>query len=271
MEYLNCLKEQQGGFSFDLMKRNEQLQKTMPQFTKTGTTIVGVLCKDGVVLGADTRATSGPIVEDKNCEKIDYLAPNMYCCGAGTAADTFYIKHLMSSNLELMRLQTGRESRLTTVVARLSTLLHKYQGHMGAALIIGGYDFKGPQLVMISPAGNYSYLPFCTMGSGSLAAVAILETKYKDDLTIEEGKALVLEAVEAGILHDLGSGSNVDLCVLTKGKTDYLRNFRTDNKKEFERKFPYKFPLGNTPFLREMSFTLEKVELSKEEKMEILS
>jgi len=53
---------------------------------------VGVMCKDGVVLGADTRATSGPIVEDKNCEKIDYMAPNIYCCGAGTAADTFYIK-----------------------------------------------------------------------------------------------------------------------------------------------------------------------------------
>lgn len=64
----------------------------MPGFTKTGTTIVGVLCKDGVVLGADTRATAGTIVEDKNCEKIDYMAPNIYCCGAGTAADTFYIK-----------------------------------------------------------------------------------------------------------------------------------------------------------------------------------
>lgn len=96
MEYLDVLKQQQGGFSFENFKRNElltsSLQKTMPAFTKTGTTIVGVLCKDGVVLGADTRATSGPIVEDKNCEKIDYLAPNMYCCGAGTAADTFYIK-----------------------------------------------------------------------------------------------------------------------------------------------------------------------------------
>lgn len=64
----------------------------MPGFTKTGTTIVGILCKDAVVLGADTRATAGEIVEDKNCEKIDYMAPNIYCCGAGTAADTFYIK-----------------------------------------------------------------------------------------------------------------------------------------------------------------------------------
>lgn len=55
---------------------------------KTGTTIVGLTYKDGIVLGADTRATNGPIVADKNCEKIHYIAPNIYCCGAGTSADT---------------------------------------------------------------------------------------------------------------------------------------------------------------------------------------
>ena len=60
----------------------------------------------------------------------------------------------MASNLDLMRLNTGRESRVSTVVARLSSMLHKYQGHIGAALIIGGYDVKGPQLCMISPQGK---------------------------------------------------------------------------------------------------------------------
>ncbi len=44
--------------------------------------------QDGIVLGADTRSTSGSTVADKNCEKIHYIAPNIYCCGAGTAADT---------------------------------------------------------------------------------------------------------------------------------------------------------------------------------------
>lgn len=76
-----------------------------PKLMKTGTTIVGCMFKDGVVLGADTRATSGSIVEDKNCEKIDYMAPNLYCCGAGTAADTFYIKRKSFSLLSFKRLQ----------------------------------------------------------------------------------------------------------------------------------------------------------------------
>jgi 20S proteasome alpha/beta subunit len=59
-----------------------------PKTKKTGTTIAGVMFKDGIILGADTRATEGPIVCDKNCEKIHYIAPNIYCCGAGTSADT---------------------------------------------------------------------------------------------------------------------------------------------------------------------------------------
>jgi hypothetical protein len=102
-----------GGFDFSLIKRNQLLEGkgvTLPKAWKTGTTIAGVMFKvclcttlsslsliiipsclhqqDGVVLGADTRSTSGSTVADKNCEKIHYIAPNIRCCGAGTAADT---------------------------------------------------------------------------------------------------------------------------------------------------------------------------------------
>jgi len=59
-----------------------------PVAKKTGTTICGIIYKDGVVLGADTRATEGSIVADKNCAKIHYISKYIYCCGAGTAADT---------------------------------------------------------------------------------------------------------------------------------------------------------------------------------------
>ena len=78
-----------GGFQFDNVQRNallERLGMHAPKAIKTGTTIAGIIFKDGVMLGADTRATEGPIVADKNCEKIHYIADNIYCCGAGTAA-----------------------------------------------------------------------------------------------------------------------------------------------------------------------------------------
>ena len=94
---------------------------------KTGTTIAGIIFKDGVVLGADTRATAGPIVADKNCEKIHYLAPNIFVCGAGTSADCENVTEMMGSNLTLHRLNTGRECRVVTAVSMLSQYLFRYQ------------------------------------------------------------------------------------------------------------------------------------------------
>jgi len=72
-----------GGFDFQALHASVC---RMP--TKTGTTICGVVFDGGIVLGADTRSTNGETVADKNCQKIHYIAPNIYCCGAGTAADT---------------------------------------------------------------------------------------------------------------------------------------------------------------------------------------
>src|SRR2546429_5463729 len=117
----------------------------IPKATKTGTTIAGIVFKDGIILGADTRATNDTIVADKNCEKIHYLAPNMYCCGAGTAADTEKTTALISSQLELHQLTTGRQARVVTAMTMLKQLLFRYQGHIGAALVLGGYDVSGPQ------------------------------------------------------------------------------------------------------------------------------
>lgn len=79
--------------------------------------------QDGVVLGADTRATEGSIVCDKNCIKIHKIASNIYCCGAGTSADTENVTGLVESALELHRLETGTEPRVVTAMTRLKQRL----------------------------------------------------------------------------------------------------------------------------------------------------
>ena len=228
------------GFSFDNIHRNamiEQMAKAgnatlgtstnsyLPQATKTGTTIVGLVYKDGVVLGADTRATGGTEVADKNCEKIHYLAPNIYCCGAGTAADTEKTTELISSQLDLLRMNTGgSQSRIVTACTMLKRMLFKYQGHVSAALVLGGCDVNGPHVYQIYPHGSTGKLPYTTMGSGSLAAMSVFETGWAEDMTEEEGVELVKRAILAGVFNDLGSGSNVDTCVIrTDGTTSLVR------------------------------------------------
>ncbi|CAL4965765.1 unnamed protein product [Urochloa decumbens] len=241
-----------GGFSFDLCPRNGMLEKKglmVPGFLKTGTTIVGVVFADGVVLGADTRATEGPIVADKNCEKIHYVAPNIYCCGAGTAADTEAVTDMVSSQLELHRYATGRESRVVTTLTLLKSHLFRYQGHVSAALVLGGVDCTGPHLHTVYPHGSTDTLPFATMGSGSLAAMSVFESKYKEGLTREEGIQLVSDAICAGINNDLGSGSNVDVCVITKGTTEYLRNHQLPNLRTYVSSKGYSFVQGQTEVL----------------------
>ncbi|TVU17128.1 hypothetical protein EJB05_33143 [Eragrostis curvula] len=242
-----------GGFDFGLCRRNQSLVEKgglkIPGFLKTGTTIVGLVFKDGVVLGADTRATEGPIVADKNCEKIHFMAPNIYCCGAGTAADTEAVTDMVSSQLQLHRYATGRESRVVTALTLLKSHLFKYQGHVSAALVLGGVDCTGPHLHTVYPHGSTDTLPFATMGSGSLAAMSVFESKYKEGLTREEGIKLVAEAISGGIFNDLGSGSNVDVCVITKGKTEYLRNYLLPNPRTYVSSKGYSFTKGQTEIL----------------------
>ncbi|KAK6922307.1 Proteasome, subunit alpha/beta [Dillenia turbinata] len=227
-----------GEFGFDLCKRNEMLIKKgvqPPSYRKTGTTIVGLIFQDGIILGADTRETAGPIVCDKNCEKIHYMAPNIYCCGAGTAADTEAVTDMVSSQLQLHRYHTGRESRVITALTLLKSHLFNYQGYVQAALVLGGVDVTGPHLHTIYPHGSTDTLLFATMGSGSLAAMTIFESKYREGLT-------VTEAICSGIFNDLGSGSNVDVCVITKGHKDYLRNHLLPNPRSYISPKGFLFP-----------------------------
>jgi 20S proteasome subunit beta 2 len=97
-------------------------------------------------------------------------------------------------------------------------------------------------------------MPFLTMGSGSLAAMGILETEYREEngelvMTEEEAIDLCSRAIEAGIYHDLGSGSNVDYVVINKDGHRLVRSHKSDNKKLYDLPGGYNFPIGTTKVL----------------------
>jgi 20S proteasome subunit beta 2 len=208
---------------------------------KTGTTICGVVFKDGVVMAADTRATGGSTVGDKNCEKIHYMAPNIRTCGAGTAADCDHVTKMMRRELEMHRFNTNSENRVQMVAGKLAANAFKYGGHLGTHLIVGGVDCKGPQLLEVSNDGNCYAFPYLTMGSGSLAAMGVLESQYREDINEQEAMNLCIAAIEAGVYHDLGSGSNVDVCVIKRGKVEMHRNIKSDNFKVYSKPGGYQF------------------------------
>jgi len=236
----NCLssrwKPQPSGFSFENIYRNKMIKESLkytshyssnkdiyknavfiPSTRKTGTTVVGVVYKDGIIIGSDTRETCEDVVVNKSCNKIHYLAPNIYCCAAGTSADVNKTTEVISSELELHQMNTGmNQLRVVTACALLKRKLYRYQGYIGASVILGGCDLKGPQVYQINQHGSTSKLPFTTMGSGALAAMSIFETYWMEDMSEASALNLVERAVAAGVFNDLGSGSNVDICVIRK-------------------------------------------------------
>lgn len=159
---------------------------------------------------------------------------------------------MISSQLNLHRLSTKRESRVVTAMTMLKRYLFRYQGHIGAHLVLGGYDCNGPHLYSIHAHGSVDRLPYLTMGSGSLAAMAVFESKFKPNMEKEEAMALVHEAVLSGMSNDLFSGNNMDMCIVTEGKMDYRRGYDLHFNREME-KLDHNFKKGTTTFLTEES------------------
>ncbi|RYH12449.1 hypothetical protein EON65_38300 [archaeon] len=206
--------------------------------TKTGTTIVGLCCRDGVVLGADTRSTGGPLIVDKNKLKIHTISPRIFACAAGTSADC---DHLCRKTRIALALQSidfelcGDYQMLNSVPSAVNSLCESLWDRQAgsrkpsAVFIIGGVDSEGAKLYQIDSDGLPLRVAYGSLGSGSPDAVSVLETLCADksrpshshldidtyvDISVQEGIEVVRKAVQAGILNDLGSGSHVDLCVI---------------------------------------------------------
>ncbi|CAJ1957092.1 unnamed protein product [Cylindrotheca closterium] len=211
---------------------------------KTGTTIAGCCVGQHVVLAADTRATEGTMVADKRCQKLHLLANNAWCAGAGTSAD---LDHLTKECLYTMSFQTlmdksignsnsgedpegdqkakislAEDDLIFVGIVPIEQLCRFFQdrlfrarGNLGANLILGGvYDGKA-HLRALHPHGSMDIdLPFTALGSGGLAAMGVLEEGYSKVQSVQEGIQLCERAILAGIKNDLGSGSQVDVCVI---------------------------------------------------------
>uniref|UniRef100_A0A7S2UCC5 Proteasome endopeptidase complex n=1 Tax=Attheya septentrionalis TaxID=420275 RepID=A0A7S2UCC5_9STRA len=215
-----------------------------PLRKKTGTTIVGCCAystnssqPDVVILGADTRATEGTIVADKRCEKVHQITPHIWCCGAGTSGDidavvrrarfTFQLRsRLLDNNAnEHIPNEDGDDDRMmmtrvSSVCRFLRDQLYEARGGLGVNLVLGGYDevLERAILCAIHPHGSIDMIPYTALGSGGLAAMSILESRWKPRLTVEEATDLVVAAIESGIANDMGSGSQVDVCILGPGQ-----------------------------------------------------
>lgn len=208
------------------------------KFTSTGTTIVGLCCVDGVVLGADTRSTGGSLVMDKGKLKIRPIASRIHACGAGTSAVCEKIAEQARHELALDRIDQELSSEFASfnsVPSAVNSIVNalKSKEKASAVFIVGGIDSAGPKLYQIDDSKSPNRLAYGSLGSGCTDALAVLESSLSqlmDDnnpflvnIKCSEAIEIVRNAVKAGILNDLGSGSHVDMCVITRDNVQQWR------------------------------------------------
>ncbi len=200
------------------IKMSKSLQIDAPTL-KTGTTTVGLTCKDAVILGTDKRATMAYFVASKTAEKLHMIQDHLWMTIAGGVADALYLVDILRAETNIYQLvHDGRPILVKSAAKLLSNIL--YQNKMfpfQVGLILGGVtEEEGPVILDISAYGSILPEKYCAVGSGQNFSYGVLEARYKDNLTIEEGKEIVKKAITSSIIRDMASGNGIDLVTVKK-------------------------------------------------------
>ena len=195
-----------------------EYQNPQSQTFKTGTTTVGLICKDAVILGTDKRATMSYFVASKTSEKLHKIQDHLYMTIAGGVADAQYLIDVLRAETTLYQLKEERPIKVKSAGKILSNILYRnkmfpYQ----VGLMLGGFtEEEGPVLLDIGAYGSILPDKFCAVGSGQNFSYGVLEAKYKDDLTTEEGKDIITKAISSSIIRDMASGNGIDIAIIKK-------------------------------------------------------
>jgi|TARA_B100002003_G_C14017905_1_gene490979 proteasome beta subunit len=196
--------------------------ETKDNVLKTGTTTMGLVCKDGIVLAADRRATMGNIIADKKAQKIHQITDNIAMTIAGTVSDAQLLIKLIQSETRLKHIRTGKDSIIKEVANLSSRLVYNNIRQMSMIpgithFLMGGKDIYGYHLYDIFVDGSISKCDeYVSSGSGSTSVYGVLETLYTKDITVEEGIKLAVKALNAALQRDSASGSGYDVITITE-------------------------------------------------------
>ncbi len=189
---------------------------------KTGTTTLGIVCKDGVVLAADKRATAGNMIVDKRADKVHVLSDDFAVTIAGTVSDAQLIIKLIKAELKLKEVRTYKKPTAKEAANLLGGILYSNIRRMSmlpgiAHFLLAGKDTQGVHLYDLFPDGSVTrIIDFISSGSGSVFAYGVLETQYKKDMTTDEAVNLAVKAVNTALQRDSASGNGIDVIVVTE-------------------------------------------------------
>jgi len=194
---------------------HEQREK-LPKHVLTGTTTMGLVCRDGIVLGTDTRATLGTFVAHKHAKKVYPIDDHIAMTIAGGVADAQSVVEVLRANSKLYKCEKGLPIPVSAV-ARLAANVLFSSRYFPFILqsVIGGVDDQGPHIFALDPLGSVTEEKCVSTGSGSPVAYGVLEPGYKEGMSVKEAIPLVVRAVNSAMKRDSASGDSFDVAVIS--------------------------------------------------------
>jgi len=180
-----------------------------------GTTTIGVVCKDGVILASDTRVTMGFYVAHKHGKKIYQIDDHLAMTIAGSLADAQRVVDILTSNAQLYKLNMGRPLPVSSAARFVANLLFSARYvPLETEALIGGVDDSGAHIFRLDPFGTLTEEKCVSTGSGSPVAYGVLEDKFKDGVSIKELLLVVVKAVDAAMKRNVGTGDSFNIAVI---------------------------------------------------------
>ncbi|HDJ04769.1 MAG TPA: archaeal proteasome endopeptidase complex subunit beta [Candidatus Bathyarchaeota archaeon] len=182
-----------------------------------GATTVGVVCSDGVILASEKRVSYGGLVLSRAGKKVFKIADHIGSACAGLVSDMQMLIREVAFYANLFRLEARRPIGVRAAAKVMSNLLFSRRlVPLLTQTIVGGVDDEGPSLYVLDVLGSVIPDKYAAVGSGAEIALGVLEEGYKDGLTIEEGKELVVRAIKSAVSRDAMSGDGIDFIIITK-------------------------------------------------------
>jgi proteasome beta subunit len=186
----------------------------------TGTTTVAFTCEadDAVILGTDKRASMAYFVSSKTAKKLHKIQDHIWMTIAGGVADAQELIDIIRAESSLYQMQREKTILVKSAGKILARILYQnkltpYQ----VGLILGGAtEREGPTILNIGAYGSILPEKYCAVGSGSQYSYGVLEAKYREDLTIDEGKEIIVKAIKSSIIRDMASGNGIEYVVVNK-------------------------------------------------------
>ncbi len=204
---------------------------------KTGTTTVACKIKDGVIMATDNRATMGYFVANKNAKKLHRIQDYIWITIAGGVADAIYLIDLLKAETEIYNLKNEKPIGIGQSAKLLQNILYNKKGFYQVGHLLGGVtDTEGPKIFNLGGYGSLLDDDYASVGSGSVFAMGILETEWKEDMTLEEGMEVCTRAVRSAIIRDMASGNGIDLVAIQKGKKTVEKRYEISDQDLIELK-----------------------------------